>query len=97
MQAKYTEAEAALQEAIDKDPNNPETLVNMIVMSQHTGKQPEVGYQYSAFKSLALGQIICNLMLNIYVTGEQQISQPIEGLRPSTHIRGKVGPEGSRL
>ena len=41
-QGKYTEAEAALAEAIEKDPNNPETLVNMIVLGQHQGKQPEV-------------------------------------------------------
>ena len=42
-QGKYSEAEAALAEAIEKDPNNPETLVNMIVLAQHQGKQPEVG------------------------------------------------------
>ena len=41
-QGKYAEAEAALAEAIEKDPNNPETLVNMIVLAHHQGKQPEV-------------------------------------------------------
>jgi len=45
-QGKYAEAETALQEAIEKDPNNPETLVNMIVMAQHQGKQPEVCSRY---------------------------------------------------
>jgi len=45
-QAKYAEAEAALGEAIEKDPNNPDTLVNMIVLAQHQGKQPEVSNRY---------------------------------------------------
>lgn len=41
-QGKYEEAEAALQEALDRDPNYPDSLVNMIVLAHHMGKAAEV-------------------------------------------------------
>ncbi|KAJ9591689.1 hypothetical protein L9F63_001776 [Diploptera punctata] len=34
-QAKYEEAESALQESLDKDSNNPDTLINMIVANRY--------------------------------------------------------------
>ena len=40
-QGKYAEAETALGEALEKDPNNPETLVNLVVLAQHQGKSQE--------------------------------------------------------
>nr|CAG4648100.1 EOG090X0A8E [Moina brachiata]SVE93153.1 EOG090X0A8E [Moina brachiata] len=40
-QGKYEEAEAKLQEALEKDSNNTETLINMTVLSHLTGKSVE--------------------------------------------------------
>lgn len=45
-QGKYEEADHALQEALEKDSNNTDTLVNMVVLCQLSGKASEVCNRY---------------------------------------------------
>ncbi|OQR72025.1 coatomer subunit epsilon-like [Tropilaelaps mercedesae] len=41
-QGKYEEADQCLADALEKDPNHVETVINQIVVSQFLGKSPEV-------------------------------------------------------
>jgi hypothetical protein len=43
MQGKFEDAEQQLQSAMEKNTNDAETLINLSVVSQFTGKAPEVG------------------------------------------------------
>eukprot|EP00045_Choanoeca_perplexa_P003141 m.28859 g.28859 ORF g.28859 m.28859 type:complete len:297 (-) comp11888_c0_seq1:70-960(-) len=45
-QGRYLEAEDVLLTALDKDPNNPETLINLVAVATYLGKAPEVAQRY---------------------------------------------------
>lgn len=41
-QGRYLDAEDVLKTALEKDPNNPETLINLVAASTYLGKAPDV-------------------------------------------------------
>ncbi|CAG9769382.1 unnamed protein product [Ceutorhynchus assimilis] len=45
-QARYEEAESALEEALDRDSNNAEVLINLITLQRLLGKGPEISNRY---------------------------------------------------
>lgn len=45
-QQKFDEADAVLRENLEKDHNNKNTLINLIVLSQQLDKNSEVGKRY---------------------------------------------------
>jgi tetratricopeptide (TPR) repeat protein len=45
-QGKHGDAESSLQEALDKDPNSADTLINMFYNSSFAGKSPEVANRF---------------------------------------------------
>jgi len=45
-QGKHEEAESILMDALAKDPNNPDALLNMMVVTQHLGKSMKVAKRY---------------------------------------------------
>lgn len=58
-QGKYEEADSALQEALEKDTNNTDTLVNLVVLSQLASKPLEVCNRYlSQLTDSAPGHIL---------------------------------------
>jgi coatomer protein complex subunit epsilon len=47
-QGKYDEAQSLLQESLDKDSNNPNAMVNAIVLNQYLGKPIEISNRYTS-------------------------------------------------
>ncbi|WP_411023353.1 hypothetical protein, partial [Salmonella sp. s51228] len=42
LQEKWDEAESLLQDSLDRDNNNPDTILNLYVTSQHLGKSTDI-------------------------------------------------------
>ena len=54
-QEKYEEADAALRESLAKDPNNYDTLINLIALAQQNEKNPDVSRLRVVLRNLVAG------------------------------------------
>lgn len=61
-QEKYDEADVALRESLEKDPNNYDTLVNLISLSEKTEKSSEVQFTTILYAN--------NSILHIYLDNQ---------------------------